>query len=350
MGRHQSDINGILVVDKPGRTGAVVDPRALPTSHDVVQRVRRATGQRRIGHTGTLDPMADGVLVLCLGQATRLVEYYQGHDKVYRAGITLGTATDTLDALGQVTDEQPVPALDRAAVEAALARFRGAIDQVPPLFSALKRDGESLHRKARRGESVTLEARPVVIHELTLVDWMPPARLEIRLRCSAGTYVRSLARDLGTALGTVAHLDALRRRLPVPSPWPTLTRSPPLKRPRRAETLPQCSCPRAHVWVCRCCAWMRRRQRASAMGSRWRWTVSPAAQRATVKRGPQAAWPRPKTTTASSWASCAACTGKMRADGCGRPRSGWPEPARVIVVTTSVVLSLGNDDNHHNKS
>ena len=211
MGRRQSDINGILVVDKPGRTGAVVDPRALPTSHDVVQRVRRATGQRRIGHTGTLDPMADGVLVLCLGQATRLVEYYQGHDKVYHAGITLGTATDTLDALGQVTDEQPVPALDRAAVETALAQFRGPIDQVPPLFSALKRDGESLHRKARRGESVTLEARPVVIHELTLVDWMPPARLEIRLRCSAGTYVRSLARDLGPALGTVAHLDALRR-------------------------------------------------------------------------------------------------------------------------------------------
>ncbi|MEZ4612554.1 MAG: hypothetical protein R2838_20310 [Caldilineaceae bacterium] len=136
MGRHQSDINGILVVDKPGRTGAVVDPRALPTSHDVVQRVRRATGQRRIGHTGTLDPMADGVLVLCLGQATRLVEYYQGHDKVYRAGITLGTATDTLDALGQVTDEQPVPALDRAAVEATLPGLRPHRPGAAPLLRA----------------------------------------------------------------------------------------------------------------------------------------------------------------------------------------------------------------------
>ncbi|MEZ4583819.1 MAG: hypothetical protein R3A10_19650 [Caldilineaceae bacterium] len=349
MGRHQSDINGILVVDKPGRTGAVVDPRALPTSHDVVQRVRRATGQRRIGHTGTLDPMADGVLVLCLGQATRLVEYYQGHDKVYRAGITLGTATDTLDALGQVTDEQPVPALDRAAVEATLARFAAPSTRCRP--SSPRSNGTAKACTARRGgESVTLEARPVVIHELTLVDWMPPARLEIRLRCSVGTYVRSLARDWAPPWVPSPTWMRCGGRLPVPSPWPTLTRSPPLKRPRRAETLPQCSCPRAHVWVCRCCAWMRRRQRASAMGSRWRWTVSPAAQRATVKRGPQAAWPRPKTTTASSWASCAACTGKMRADGCGRPRSGWPEPARVIVVTTSVVLSLGNDDNHHNKS
>lgn len=211
MPRARADLNGILVIDKPGRTSDTTDPRSLPTSHDVVQQVRRAGGQRRIGHTGTLDPMASGVLVLCLGQATRLVEYYQGHDKVYRGGVKLGVATDTLDAMGTITEEQPVPPLDRAAIEDALAHFRGPIQQVPPVFSALKQDGESVHRKARRGEVVALDARPIVIHELTLVDWTPPDRLDIWLRGSAGTYVRSLARDLGTALGTVAHLDALRR-------------------------------------------------------------------------------------------------------------------------------------------
>lgn len=209
-------MEGILVVDKPGLPADVTRPTAatdfdLPTSHDVVQRVRRWSRQRRIGHTGTLDPMASGVLVLCLGMATRLVEYYQGHDKQYLADVRLGIATDSYDALGKVTDRQTPPALTVAVVEEALARFRGPILQKPPIFSALKQGGESLHRKARRGEEVQIDARPITIHDLNLVDWIQPDRLRLRIRCSAGTYVRSLAHDLGHALGTVAHLAYLRR-------------------------------------------------------------------------------------------------------------------------------------------
>lgn len=214
--RNASSYSGLLIVDKPGLPmdrDEAIDMAAydLPTSHDVVQRVRRWSGQRRIGHTGTLDPMASGVLVLCLGQATRLVEYYQGHDKVYLAEVTLGRATDTYDALGQVTDEQPVPALTPPDVEAALARFRGEIWQTPPIYSAIKRGGESLHRKARRGEDVTIEPRPITIRELSLVDLIGPDRLRLRVRSSAGAYMRSLAHDLGATLGTVAHLSGLRR-------------------------------------------------------------------------------------------------------------------------------------------
>lgn len=216
MSKRNASYTGLLIVDKPGlprdRDEAIdIAAYDLPTSHDVVQRVRHWSGQRRIGHTGTLDPMASGVLVLCLGQATRLVEYYQGHDKIYLAEVTLGRATDTYDALGQVTDEQPVPPLTPARIEAALARFRGEIWQTPPIYSAIKRGGESLHRKARRGEDVTIEPRPITIHELSLVDLIGSDRLRLRVRSSAGAYMRSLAHDLGAALGTVAHLSALRR-------------------------------------------------------------------------------------------------------------------------------------------
>jgi tRNA pseudouridine55 synthase len=155
--------------------------------------------------------MASGVLVLCLGVATRLVEYYQGHDKVYLARVTLGEETDTCDAMGAVVESAPVPSLDRQTVEEMLAQFVGTIDQVPPIFSALKQDGESLHRKARRGETVTVEARPVTIHSIDLIDFSAPDQIAIRVHCSAGTYIRSLARDIGRALGTVAHLSKLRR-------------------------------------------------------------------------------------------------------------------------------------------
>ena len=221
MAQSTSALNGILVVDKPGLTetyvpraadSTVPEPKFL-TSHDVVQWVRRSSRQRRIGHTGTLDPMASGVLVLCLGQSTRLVEYYQGHAKQYFAEITLGTATDTYDALGKVTETRPVPPLDHATVEAAVAQFRGELLQTPPVFSALKQGGESVHRKARRGESVELPPRRITVHELSLVNWIEPERVILRLRCSAGTYVRSLAYDLGQALGTVAHLSSLRREM-----------------------------------------------------------------------------------------------------------------------------------------
>ncbi len=217
MPKQSSPLSGLLIVDKPGlpfdwqTAGRDLNEYDLPTSHDVVQQVRRASRQRRIGHTGTLDPMASGVLVLCLGQATRLVEYYQGHPKQYLAEITLGTATDTYDALGEVTERGPVPPLTAAMIDDALAGFRGEIDQRPPIYSALKQGGESLHRKARRGETVEIEARRITIHDLTLVDWMEPNRLRVQVRGSAGTYVRSLAHDLGQALGVCAHLSGLRR-------------------------------------------------------------------------------------------------------------------------------------------
>jgi tRNA pseudouridine55 synthase len=206
------------VVDKPGLTpeaalpasGAPAD-RRLPTSHDVVQMVRRWSGERRIGHTGTLDPLASGVLVLCLGQATRLVEYYQGHNKQYYAEILLGAATDTYDALGQVTATAPLPALNRAQVEMVMRQFLGSVLQSPPVYSAIKQGGESVHRKARRGETVLLAPRPVTFYSLDLLELLAPNRLSLRLVCSAGAYVRSLAHDLGQALGAFAHLAVLRR-------------------------------------------------------------------------------------------------------------------------------------------
>ena len=211
-----TDVHGILLVDKPGRpnpsspTGKSVSS-PLPTSHDIVQRVRRLSRQKRIGHTGTLDPMANGLLVLCLGVATRLVEYYQGHDKTYEAQITLGRATDTYDAVGQTVAEAEVPPLTNADVESALAAFRGQIAQFPPVYSALKQGGESLHRKARRGETVKVSPRRVTFHEIALLSFTAPAQISLRIRCSAGAYVRSLAHSLGHALGTVGHLSFLRR-------------------------------------------------------------------------------------------------------------------------------------------
>ncbi len=224
MPRRESHYHGLLVVDKPGLPQTAESsilhatdlgetaPR-LHTSHDIVQLVRRWSGQRRIGHTGTLDPMASGVLVLCLGQATRLVEYYQGHRKQYYAEITLGAATDTYDRMGAITDEGPVPPLTVTDIEQALAAFRGDIWQTPPAYSALKQDGESVHNKARRGETVVLAPRPLTIYQLDLVAFTPPNHLALRVQCSAGTYIRSLAYDLGHALQTHGHLSLLRREM-----------------------------------------------------------------------------------------------------------------------------------------
>lgn len=218
MSAKPSHLHGLLVVDKPGLPlGQASTPQHepstpwLPTSHDVVQKVRRWSRERRIGHTGTLDPLASGVVVLCLGQATRLVEYYQGHQKQYYAEILLGTATDSYDALGATTAVAPVPTLKRAQIETVLQQFRGTVLQLPPIYSALKQGGESVHRKARRGETVTLTPRPVTFYQLDLLAFEPPDRLSLRLVCSAGTYVRSLAHDLGVALGTYGHLVGLRR-------------------------------------------------------------------------------------------------------------------------------------------
>ncbi|MEZ4769080.1 MAG: tRNA pseudouridine(55) synthase TruB [Caldilineales bacterium] len=191
---------GVLVIDKPGGW----------TSHDVVARTRGLTRIRQIGHAGTLDPMATGVLVLCIGKATRLLEYLTGQPKSYRAAITLGISTDTYDAEGTVTETRPAPALGWNDLEQALAPFRGGIMQVPPAYSAIKRDGVASYKRARRGEAVQLAPRPVTIYAIDLLSF-DGVTVQVDVTCSAGTYVRSLAHDLGQALGCGAHLSGLRR-------------------------------------------------------------------------------------------------------------------------------------------
>ena len=191
----------VLPVDKPEG----------PTSHDVVRAARKALGERRIGHTGTLDPFASGLLLLCIARATRLAEYLGALDKTYEAVAVLGTSTDTYDREGEpVTVRGGWERLGLADVEAAMSPFRGDIDQTPPAYSAKKVGGVAAHRRVRRGEEVALAPARVRIHELEVTAWEPP-RLSFRVRCSTGTYVRSLAHDLGAALGVGAHLVSLRR-------------------------------------------------------------------------------------------------------------------------------------------
>lgn len=193
--------DGILPVDKP----------VGPTSHDVVGRVRRALGTRKVGHTGTLDPFASGLMLVCVGRSTRLSEFLTGMDKRYLATARLGVRTDTLDDRGEVVETSDGwRAVDRGAVEAALGGLRGPIDQVPPQYSAKKVDGEAMHRRARRGERVELAPRSVTVHELELESFEAPV-LRFRCRCSSGTYIRAIARDLGDALEVGAHLTDLRR-------------------------------------------------------------------------------------------------------------------------------------------
>jgi tRNA pseudouridine55 synthase len=196
-------VDGVLVCDKP----------AGMTSHDVVARVRRLAGQRRVGHGGTLDPPATGVLVLALGRATRLLPFLPMEPKRYLARIAFGAETDTLDASGTVTVTAAAGGVDEAAVRGALRGFLGPQEQVPPMVSAVKVGGERLYAKARRGESVERAARAIVVHALELVDFAGGERPEatVEVTCSGGTYVRSLAADLGRRLGTLAHLAALRR-------------------------------------------------------------------------------------------------------------------------------------------
>jgi tRNA pseudouridine55 synthase len=179
----------------------------------VVARVRRLAGQRRVGHGGTLDPPATGVLVLALGRATRLLPFLPTEPKRYLAEVAFGAETATLDAAGTVTATAPADAVDEAAMRAALAGFLGPQEQVPPMVSAIKVAGERLYAKARRGEEVERAPRPIVIHELELLGFTPGERplATISVVCSGGTYVRSLAADLGRALGTLAHLASLRR-------------------------------------------------------------------------------------------------------------------------------------------
>ena len=179
------------------------------TSHDVVNTVRRLMGQRRVGHAGTLDPLATGVLVLGVGHGTRLIEFLAATRKSYRATILLGRTTTTDDSAGELLSERPVN-VDALAVHAALERFTGTIAQVPPAFAAVHVQGTRAYVRARRGESVALEPRQVTIYRLEILDLRLP-RLTLEVECSTGTYVRALARDLGEALGCGAHLESLTR-------------------------------------------------------------------------------------------------------------------------------------------
>jgi tRNA pseudouridine55 synthase len=194
-------LSGILLVDKPPG----------PTSHQVVGRVRKVTGTRRVGHAGTLDPFASGLLLVLLGPSTRLSEYLLGLDKEYRVEMRLGVETTTHDPEGEIVSESPDWAgVTTAALEAAVGELQGPILQRPPRFSAKKVKGESAHRRARRGEEVELTPVEVTVYRMEVEEVQLPV-VRMWLRCSSGTYVRALARDLGRTLGVGAHLTGLRR-------------------------------------------------------------------------------------------------------------------------------------------
>ena len=190
---------GILIIDKP----------ADWTSQDVAAKLRGVLRERRIGHGGTLDPMATGVLPIFVGRATRAVEFFESAEKEYIAGLRLGVETDTQDSSGRVVATAPVTA-DRAAVEAALARFLGPQQQIPPMYSSVKIGGKKLYELARKGEAVERKPRDIVLHELELLEGAGD-HYTFRVRCSKGTYVRTLCHDLGRALGCGACMDSLRR-------------------------------------------------------------------------------------------------------------------------------------------
>jgi tRNA pseudouridine55 synthase len=201
MSDASSTLDGLLVIDKPEG----------PTSHDIVAQVRRLLNTPRVGHTGTLDPMATGVLPLVLGRATRLARFLTSSDKQYRAVVRLGQATETYDRLGETVGPALGVQVTADDIEARLEAFRGEIVQTPPSYSAKKIGGVSAHRLARRGEAVTPAAVTVTVRALTLAAWDGVDTVTLDVRCSAGFYVRSLAHDLGQALGCGAHLAALRR-------------------------------------------------------------------------------------------------------------------------------------------
>lgn len=193
-------IEGMLLVDKPSG----------PTSHDVVQVARRKLGLRRIGHTGTLDPMAEGLLVLLIGAATKHQQALQGHDKSYRALVQLGAQTDTADAAGKPIRTMPVPALERGAVEQLLRSFEGTLEQTPPAYSAIKVQGRPAYWWTRRQQPVELASRTIRLASVRLDD-LTAQTLTMTVECSAGTYLRVLAESVAERLGTVGHLAALTR-------------------------------------------------------------------------------------------------------------------------------------------
>jgi tRNA pseudouridine55 synthase len=198
--RKGRDIHGVILLDKP----------AGYSSNQAVQAVRRLLQARKAGHTGSLDPFATGMLPVCLGEASKTAGYMLDAAKTYLATAEIGRATDTGDIEGDVVRTGPVPELDTTRIEAVLEKFRGEILQVPPMYSALKRDGQPLYKLARAGQEVSRDPRPVTIHELELDAWEPPF-LSFRVRCSKGTYIRTLAEDIAREFGSCAHLRALRR-------------------------------------------------------------------------------------------------------------------------------------------
>ncbi len=210
-------LDGILLLDKP--LGL--------SSNQALQRVRRLYRAAKAGHTGSLDPLATGMLPVCFGQATKVCAYLLDSDKVYRAELKLGARTNTADAEGEVVEQAPVPPIDEARLALAVAGLTGAQTQVPPMYSALKVDGQRLYALARAGIEVEREAREVVIHALAASRVAgEPDRVEFTVHCSKGTYVRTLGEDLARALGTVGHLTALRRDWVAPfrdAPMTTLT-------------------------------------------------------------------------------------------------------------------------------
>lgn len=211
--------------ERPGPAGfLVVDKPRGWTSHEVVDAARRWLGTRRVGHLGTLDPLATGVLPLAVREATKLVPFLKGGGKVYVGAIRLGVETDTLDAEGRVTRRHRGSLPDEASIRKAMAAFCGEIEQVPPMFSAVKQAGVPLHRLARAGREVERASKRVRIERLELLGYDPP-RVQIEVACSAGTYVRALAADIGFALGCGAHLESLRR-----------TRSEPFESAQAAQT------------------------------------------------------------------------------------------------------------------
>ena len=194
------DVNGILLLDKP----------VGMTSNQALQKAKRLFQARKAGHTGSLDPLASGMLPLCFGQATKVSSWLLDADKVYEVEACIGSQTDTADADGEVVEHSDKVEITAAELESALAAHRGEIDQIPPMYSALKHEGKRLYELARAGQEVEREARRVTIHELEVMQF-DPARPRLRLRCSKGTYVRTLVESLAEHMGTLAHVTALRR-------------------------------------------------------------------------------------------------------------------------------------------
>jgi tRNA pseudouridine55 synthase len=193
-------MNGVLIINKP----------AGITSHDVVARVRRLFSMRQVGHCGTLDPFATGLLLVTLGKATKISRFLEAENKTYRATLRLGQSTDSLDCDGTIVETLPIPLLTAASITKTMQSFLGEQEQIPPMYSAVKIGGKKLYELARKGETIEREARRIQVEDMTLLSYQEPF-VEFRVVCSRGTYVRVLASDLASRLGTVGHLAQLHR-------------------------------------------------------------------------------------------------------------------------------------------